>query len=403
MTRCPEDADTLQEKEAQADRADTGVENLTSNLLGFLMYVLKENHTTEQAMEGDLQKNCEYIVFDKIATGEVGYDERTLFQHKWMWDIMSRNKEGVSKERTFTTWCRRVQQHKGFKSLAVDLLSNDLTPAQQYDYRYKIKRDWETGEIALTTQQRSWINSMLRKNLGDARVSEFIFKDGLPKLLHASLRRKTLSKAMLRNMFVELMTWHASLLQSLLDRGPKDHNGGKAGGGAMKIDHGGAMWGGSVQPRVSDPSGSEPRAADGRSEHQRLASRMKIKPVSQADCDDTVVPARMMVEQQGASETTELEASVSMKTQVKDNSERGTATRVEPSPETVARPTWSKEQPSSSVEEQPSSCTASRVEQKAKEYQIQEERETRKPRNVSKEHAWAGSPCSFTASPVEQN
>ena len=139
------------------------------------------------------------------------------------------------------------------------------------------------------------------------------------------------------------------------------------------------MWGVSVRPRVSDPSGSEPRAADGRSEHERLASRMKIKPVSQADCDDTVVPARMMVEQQGASETTELEASVSMKTQVKDNGERGTATLVEPSPESVARPTCSKEQASSSVEQQPSSLfvasassfTASRVEQKAKAYRIQ--------------------------------
>ena len=256
MLQEKEDAPTLQKKEAQADRADTTVENLTSNLLGFLMYVLQENQTTEQAMERDLQKNCEYIVFDKIATGEVGYDERTLIQHKWMWDIMSRNKEGVSKERTFTNWCRRVQQHRGFKSLAVDLLSNDLTPAQEYDDKYKIKHDWETGEIVITTKQRSWINAMLRKNLGDARVSEFIFNHGLPKLLDAPLRRKTLSKAMLRNMLVELMTWHASLLQSLLDRGPKDHNGGKAGGGAMKIDHGG----------VSDPSGSEPRAADGRSD-----------------------------------------------------------------------------------------------------------------------------------------
>ena len=82
MLQEKEDAPTLQKKEAQADRADTTVENLTSNLLGFLMYVLQENHTTEQAMEGDLQKNCEYIVFDKIATGEVGYDARTLSQHK---------------------------------------------------------------------------------------------------------------------------------------------------------------------------------------------------------------------------------------------------------------------------------------------------------------------------------
>ena len=129
-----EDAATRQEKEAQADRADSTMENLTSKLVDFLMYVLQENQTTEQAMERDLQKNCEDIVFDKIANGEVGYDERTLLQHKRMWDVMSRNKEGVAKERTFVEWCRRVQQHRCFKSLAVDLLSNDLTPAQQYDY-----------------------------------------------------------------------------------------------------------------------------------------------------------------------------------------------------------------------------------------------------------------------------
>ena len=106
-----EDAGTLQEKEAQADRADTTMENLTSKLVEFLMYVLQENQTTEQAMERDLQKNCEDIVFDKIANGEVGYDERTLLQHKRMWDVMSRNKEGVAKERTFVYWCRRVHSH----------------------------------------------------------------------------------------------------------------------------------------------------------------------------------------------------------------------------------------------------------------------------------------------------
>ena len=56
MLQEKEDAPTLQEKEAQADRADTSVENLTSNLLGFLMYVLQENYTTEQAMDRELQK-----------------------------------------------------------------------------------------------------------------------------------------------------------------------------------------------------------------------------------------------------------------------------------------------------------------------------------------------------------
>jgi len=59
---------------------------------------------------------------------------------------------------------------------------------------------------------------MLFKNLGDPRVAYFILNHGVPAILDLPLRRKALTKTMFQNMLEELMTWHASLLQSLLDR-----------------------------------------------------------------------------------------------------------------------------------------------------------------------------------------
>ena len=105
-----------------------------------------------------------------------------------------------------------------FKSLALDLLSNDLTPEQRHDAKYKIRKDTKTGEISVTTKQRSWINIMLRKNLGHSKVAYFIFNHGLPDVLDLSFGKKPPGKAMLQNMLDELMIWYGSLLQSILER-----------------------------------------------------------------------------------------------------------------------------------------------------------------------------------------
>merc|ERR1712086_1148769 len=95
-----------------------------------------------------------------------------------------------------------------FKSLALDLLSNELTPEQRHDAKYKIIKDKKTGEICVTTKQRSWINAILRKNLGDSKVAYFIFNHDAPALLDLPLRRKAPSKATLQSMLEDLMmTW----------------------------------------------------------------------------------------------------------------------------------------------------------------------------------------------------
>ena len=74
-----DDAATLQEKEAPADRADTTMENLAWNLPGFLTYVMQETwdmsiiqaqssgHATEQATLRDDQIDCEDIVEQEEA------------------------------------------------------------------------------------------------------------------------------------------------------------------------------------------------------------------------------------------------------------------------------------------------------------------------------------------------
>ena len=105
-----------------------------------------------------------------------------------------------------------------FKSLALDLLSNDLTPEQRRDPKYQVIRDKTTREISVTPAQRSWINVILRKNLGHARVALYIFNHGVPQLFNLPFRRQAPTKALLRSMLQDFMTWHASLLYSILGR-----------------------------------------------------------------------------------------------------------------------------------------------------------------------------------------
>ena len=164
---------------------------------------------------------------------------------------MCRKKDGLSKENTFIEWCRKVAVHAEpdklghpwrqksrhfgaasaatehadsaldqscYKSLALDLLTNEVWPQQRKDPKYKIRKDTKTGQVIVSAAQRSWINALLRKNLGDNRAAYFILNHGLPALLDAPLSRKALNRPKLQSMVQELMTWHASLLQSILDR-----------------------------------------------------------------------------------------------------------------------------------------------------------------------------------------
>ena len=156
---------------------------------------------------------------------------------------MCRTKDGSSKENTFIEWCRKVAAHAQtdkfhfgaasaatehadseleqncYKSLALDLLTNEVWPQQRSDPKFKIRKNKKTGKIIVSTPQRSWINALLRKNLGDYRAAYYIFNHGLPDALDLPLgQKKALTKPKLQSMVQELMHWHASLLQSILLR-----------------------------------------------------------------------------------------------------------------------------------------------------------------------------------------
>jgi len=150
-----------------------------------------------------------------------------------MWDCMTRDKCGVPKDHSFVDWCKRIAMCStgstaassaaddgAFRKLAKDFLTHDLTPEQKNDPVYRFRED-----KSVTTKQRSTINNVLRKNLGDHRVAYYIFEHGVPTLLDPPLQRKLPDcyKALLQNMLEEFMTWHASLLRWLLAR-QKDPN-----------------------------------------------------------------------------------------------------------------------------------------------------------------------------------
>ena len=146
---------------------------------------------------------------------------------------MTRDKRGVPKDHSFVDWCKRIAMYStvstaassaatehaeddgAFRKLAKYFLTHELTPKQKGDPAY-----WLREDKSVTTKQRSLINNVLRKNLGDSRVAYYIFQHGVPTLLHPPLQRNRPDcyKALLQSMLEEFMTWHALLLRCLLER-----------------------------------------------------------------------------------------------------------------------------------------------------------------------------------------
>ena len=75
------------------------------------------------------------------------------------------------------------EQSVYFRSLAEDLFANELTKEQKGNPIYKPQKD-----KSLTNKQRSWVNMMLRKNLGDAKVGHYILNHGIPLVLNIPMR-----------------------------------------------------------------------------------------------------------------------------------------------------------------------------------------------------------------------
>ena len=61
-----------------------------------------------------LDADCEDIAFDKITEWSKKHTETTCYGnseillHKKMWDVLTRDKQGLRKEHSFVDWCRRI-------------------------------------------------------------------------------------------------------------------------------------------------------------------------------------------------------------------------------------------------------------------------------------------------------
>ena len=109
-------------------------------------------------------------------------------KHNEIFDILRYDKEGKPRENSFLEWCRKVsairetdgtatehaetseeQERRWYKILAERMLQDDLQPQQRNDETYRIRYNRD-GDVVVSSKQRSWIASMLRKFLGDKNV-----------------------------------------------------------------------------------------------------------------------------------------------------------------------------------------------------------------------------------------
>ena len=153
-----------------------------------------------------------------------------------MWDVMIRDKEGIRKEHSFAAWCKRIalicdahnsaaaqtsaaasgaatehaKQDIRFRKLAAQVVALEFTSEQKQEPDYQIIPD-----KSISSPLRSTIRSILRKNLGDARVMDYIFDHHIPELLDPPLH---VEEHMLDKMLDDFMIWHSALLRWIVLR-----------------------------------------------------------------------------------------------------------------------------------------------------------------------------------------
>ena len=215
-------------EEALADRADDSLTYLALKLTDFFTYVMKQAFPLLQTDGEDVQDTLLDIHDTLIQTFDSMYDNSELLLHKKIWDVVNHDKQGVPKEHSFVDWCRRIALHRTnstttnsaatehddpYKNLVKDIFANDLTPEQKNAKKYKLRED-----ATITTEQRSLVNVILRKNLGDARIDNYILAHGIPTALEAPRDTQSLEREAMEPMLDELMIWHCCLLPWLVMR-----------------------------------------------------------------------------------------------------------------------------------------------------------------------------------------
>ena len=103
-----------------------------------------------------------------------------------------------------------------YKTFGRNLLSNDLRPDQWYDKKYWLRHS------GMTTSQRSFVDHLLRKKLGDKKVAVLIWQRGLPSIAdrpvswQRGLPRKQLDMITLKSCLNECLQWYINLANAIV-------------------------------------------------------------------------------------------------------------------------------------------------------------------------------------------
>ena len=100
------------------------------------------------------------------------------------------------------------------------LITHDLLEHQKKDPRYRLRNRFE-GDTHLSTFQRSFVDNMLRKILGDKRVAPLIWQYGLPSIVatrhaHAGGLSSKLDAGMLQSSLEECLRWYVSFANDIV-------------------------------------------------------------------------------------------------------------------------------------------------------------------------------------------
>ena len=98
------------------------------------------------------------------------------------------------------------------------LLTHDLLPRQKKDKRYRLRNNFD-GDTHLSSVQRSFIDNMLTKSLGDKKIAFFIWQHGLPSVADPPLvyrRRHRLDIGMLQSGLDECLRWYSRLANDIV-------------------------------------------------------------------------------------------------------------------------------------------------------------------------------------------
>jgi hypothetical protein len=110
-----------------------------------------------------------------------------------------------------------------YHRLGRDLITHDLLTHQHKDKKYRLRNKFE-GDMSLTGFQRSFVDHILRKFLGEKKVAFVIWQHGLPRVTDPpafvwsdqTVSRAVLDKGMLQSGLHDCLQWYTALANDIV-------------------------------------------------------------------------------------------------------------------------------------------------------------------------------------------